>query len=198
MTRRAGRPMRITTLVLAAILGLPALAAGADPPLQQRLDGLQEKYRCPITEYLLAIHRRPLAQKHRFLVLSPLLAEGYVQCLFFDKDRQIDCEAASGFYDPEMVNVKTPAKLAALAALGFSIDASAGNFVQQRPVRSDGALYDVAGMLVETLVRVYDFAAGDVLRFKAPLVPRPPLPGFGGDPHCSALIGRTAGGGRSG
>lgn len=103
--------MRIATVALAAILGLPAVASGADPPLRQRLDGLQEKYRCSIIEYLLAIHRRPLAQKHRFLVLSPRLAEGYVQCLFFDKDR-------------------------------------------------------------------------------------PPLPGFGGDPHCPALIGLARDGGR--
>lgn len=180
--------------MLAAILALPGLAARADPPLQQRLGVLQEKYRCPITEYLLAIHRRPLKWKHRFLVLSPLRAEGYVQCLFFDSDRQIDCEAASGFYDPEMGNVKTPAKLAALAALGFSTDASAGNFVQQRPVPAAGALYDVAGMLVETLARVYDLETGDVLRFEAPLVPRPPLPGFGGGPHCPALIGLGRGG----
>ena len=188
--------MRGAILMLAVTLATPTLAARADPSLQQQLDTLQEKYRCPITEYLLAIHRRPLSQKHRFLVLSPLIAEGYVQCLFFDKDRQIDCEAASGFYDPDMANVKTPAKLAALAALGFSTDASAGNFVQQRPVPAADALYGVAGMLVETLVRVYDLQTGDVLRFEAPLVPRPPLPGFGGDPHCPALIGQRRGGWR--
>lgn len=191
--------MRVAGLVVAAILAMPGLAARAEPAaLQHRLDALQEKYRCPITEYLLAIRRRPLARKRRFLVLSPLIAEGYVQCLFFDKDRQIDCEAASGYYDPDMADVKTPAKLAALAALGFATDASAGNFVQQRPVSSDGALYDVAGMLVETLARVYDLDPDDLLRFDAPLVPRPPLPGFGGDPHCPALIGRRRGGGRRG
>jgi hypothetical protein len=63
---------------------------------------------------------------------------------------------------------------ATLAALGFSTDASAGNFVRERPVPDDEALYDVAGMLVETPVRVYDLKTFDVVLHQAPLAPTLP------------------------
>lgn len=97
--------------------------------------------------------------------------ELYVQCAFFDDDQQIHCKAVSGYYGEPIAGFITPAKLAALAALGFSTDASAGKFVRERPMPDVEALYDVAGMLVETLVRVYDSETIDVLLHNAPLAP---------------------------
>lgn len=159
--------MLARTVAIAVIVALLGREARADtieqrlmtgePRLQQRLDTLQAKYRCPITANLTEIRRRPLAQPHRFLILSTMARpEFYVQCLFFDKDRQIDCEGASGYYYDKIAGFATPPKLVALAALGFSTDVSAGNFVRQRPVTNPDSLYDIAGMLVETLARVYD------------------------------------------
>lgn len=178
---------RLLLALTVVLLTLPSLAA---TPLQQRLDKLQEKYRCQITAYLRAIRARPLTVKHRFLIIERMArSEYYVQCLFYDNDSNIDCEAVSGYYNPDLTGFATPAQLAALAALGFSTDASAGNFAQQRPVPNDGALYDIAGMLVETLVRVYDLQIDDLLVFHAPLVPFPPPPRWNGDRHCPALIG---------
>jgi hypothetical protein len=161
----------------------------AEPPLQQRLDTLQSKYRCPITAYLSEIHRRPLKEKDRYLILwiSPR-PEIYVQCMFFDDDRQIHCEAASGYYGEKLPSFMTPSKFAALAAFGFSTDAAVGNFVHERAVPDVDALYDIAGLLIETLVRVYDMAIDDVLRYQAPLVPSPPRPLTGRGRHCPALI----------
>jgi hypothetical protein len=49
-----------------------------------------------------------------------------VQRLFFDDDRQIRCEGASGFYYPEIKGHVTATKGEVVAELGFSTDASAG------------------------------------------------------------------------
>jgi len=195
----AARLMRAGPAALAIIIVLLFTVARADtieqrllrnePPLPQRLDTLQSKYRCPITAYLTEIHRRPLAKKDRYLILwSAGRPEFYVQCMFFDKDREIHCEAASGYYGEKIAGFATPTKLAALAALGFSTDASAGNFVQERPAADVEALYDIAGMLVESLVRVYDMGTADLLLHNAPLAPLAPRYLIDGSRHCPALI----------
>ncbi len=163
--------------------------AKGEPPLQRRLEILESKYRCPITAYLTEIHHRPSPEQDRYLILWRAgRPELYVQCAFFDDDRQIHCEAVSGYYGEPIAGFITPAKLTALAALGFSTDASAGNFVQERAAPDGEALYDVAGMLVETLARVYDLATIDELLHEAPLAPALPRTLTAGNRHCPALI----------
>jgi hypothetical protein len=202
MFRRPVSIGRLATPARAATAALALLAAAAqadalderiaegEPSLPRRLEILQSEYRCPITAYLTEIHRKTSAEQDRFLILWPAgRPELYVQCAFFDDDRQIHCEAVSGYYGEPIESLMTPARLAALAALGLSTDASAGNFVRERPVPDDEALYDVAGTLVETLVRVYDLKTIDVVLHQAPLAPALPRILTVGSRHCPALIG---------
>ena len=64
--------------------------------------------------------------------------EYYVQCLFFDDDRQILCEGASGYSYDEIKRYVTATKGEVLAELGFSTDASAGNFARELRVTELG------------------------------------------------------------
>jgi len=198
MMRVAGTAIAVIVAALASLVAAQIradtledrLQQQAAPPLADRLETLEAKYRCRITAYLSAIHRKPMTPRGRYLILATRVQpEFYLQCMFFDADRQMHCEGTSGFYHGAIAGFATSAKLATLTALGFSTDAAAGNFVHERAIPDHEALYDVAGMLIEALVRVYDMQIEDVLDFKAPLVPRPPPLGIEGSRNCPALIG---------
>ena len=190
------RAFLVAALIAAvAGFGVPVRMAGAGSPngagLQDNdLAAQQAKYRCLITAYLAAIHRAPFnGERDRFLILNSAGRAGrYVQCAFFDGDKQLHCEAASGFYWSEIARFMSPARVAVVAALGYSTDASQGNFVQEHPVPDAHALYEIAGLLVETLVRVYELQANDTLEFVAPLVVSAPKPETGGNRECSPRL----------
>lgn len=92
-----------------------------------------------------------------------------MQCIFQDEDRQIYCEAASGFYlyRDKIGSFATPRRLDALARLGFSTDDSKGNFSLDRPFNGSD---ETATLMIETLARVFDFDASDVMEYAAPLL----------------------------
>ena len=87
----------------------------------ERTEALLATYLCPIAEYLEEIRETPMTPHERFLIVwAKDREEFYVQCLFFDNDKQIDCEAASGYYYDEIKGFVTAEKREALAELGFS------------------------------------------------------------------------------
>ena len=99
---------RLVLALTVVSLTLPSLAA---TPVQSRLDKLQQKYRGQITAYLRAIRARPLTAKHRFPIIKRMArSEYYVQCRFYDKDANIDREAVSGYYNPDLAGFATPVK----------------------------------------------------------------------------------------
>ncbi len=106
----------------------------------------------------------------RFLIVwAKDREEYYVQCMFFDDDKQIRCEGASGYYYDEIKGFATAAKRQALEELGFSTDASAGNFARELRVDEPGTR-PVAKLIIELLARVYDLGTSDNLEYYAPLL----------------------------
>jgi len=89
--------------------------------------------------------------------------------LFFDDDRQILCEGASGYYYDEIKRYVTATKGEVLAELGFSTDASAGNFARDLRVDELGTRA-IAKLIIELLARVYDLGISDNLKYSAPLL----------------------------
>lgn len=156
------------------ILGSQYGAAAQDSPeLRARLTKVLTAYRCSVTADLVEIQSRPHPERedNRYLILeSRQHPEFYAQCAFFDKDRQIHCEAASGFYSKPTARFITGDKRAVLAQLGFSTDDSKGNFVVERTLEDKSSLASIAELLLVTLVRVFDFEATDTLMFNAPLL----------------------------
>ncbi|HLH12997.1 MAG TPA: hypothetical protein VKV77_14125 [Methylovirgula sp.] len=173
--RRLRRALLALAVALAFVVA-PRSAVAEDDSLGAFLSA----YRCPVTLRLAAIHARGDRKREdqRFLILA--LGQGetdYVQCEFFDKDRQMMCEAASGYYYAPKGAPRTvylPAdSVAALAKLGFSTDDSHGNFqrVMTTPSPSDfstvadlllSALYQSYGARLKSKIEVHSALVGDL------------------------------------
>ncbi len=144
---------------LALILG-GLNAAAAEPP--DDLSYFVEPYRCTVVELLAHIHGRPHPeQMYRYLVLENAATHSYVQCLFFDRDRQMLCEAWSGWWDkkgngPGFKPDIAPEELHALAKLGFSTDASHGNFRRYFRFREEPDYDAIADLMLTALYAGYD------------------------------------------
>jgi hypothetical protein len=127
-------------------------------------------YLCPIADYLAEITRKPMTSHNRFLIVwANGREEYYVQCHFFEDDNQIRCEGASGYYDAEIKDFATAAKGEVLEELGFSTDASAGNFARELRVDELGTRA-IAKLIIELLARIYDLRTSDRLEYYAPLL----------------------------
>lgn len=176
---------------LGAGVMLAAVASGlarADAD-DDRIAALQAKYRCPIFEYLVAIHHAPLDKKHRFLTVEIANPNAhFTQCIFYNRDRKMHCEAESPFYQPELASYFTPARLALLKSLGYSTKASKDNFHLERSVPGIAALFEVAGLYVDTLARVFDLQIDDKLTYRSPLVPNAPQPSEETARYCAPSI----------
>jgi hypothetical protein len=142
-----------------------------DGDMQRRLDLALSKYHCAVANLLAEMRSGPLTSSDRFLILSPRHRLAfYVQCVFDNDDQDLLCEAASGFFDEGVKNFLTAKKLAVLAGLGFSTDASNDNFKMRKTFDGTPDIDALATFYIETLVRVYDFSEVEELRFTAPLI----------------------------
>jgi type III secretion system-like peptide-binding chaperone len=158
----------MTLLLLAS--AAPAAKKEAALPNAPQIAAYVEKWRCPVAAYLQGIYQLPPTNDDRYLILwakrRPAL---YVQCIFHEDDQQIYCEAPSGFYRyaDRAGSFATPARLDALAGLGFSTDGSKGNWAQDGDFHSAD---ETAMLMLETLARVFAASGEDVLEWGAPLL----------------------------
>ena len=144
---------------------LSAIDAGESALNLKRTEALLATYLCPIADYLAEITRNPMTP----IVWAKDREEYYVQCLFFDDDKQIRCEGASGYYFDKIHGFVTAAKRGTLAELGFSTDASVGNFARELRLEGRGTL-PIAKLIIELLARVSDLGVSDKLEYYAPLL----------------------------
>jgi hypothetical protein len=136
----------------------------------KRTEARLATYLCPIADYLAEITRKPMTSHNRFLIVwANGREEYYVQCHFLDDDNQIRCEGASVYYDAEIKDFATAAKGEVLEELGFSTDASAGNFARELRVDELGTRA-IAKLIIELLARIYDLRTSDRLEYYAPLL----------------------------
>src|SRR5260221_8848635 len=112
--------MLCLTVLLAVLLALVprAVAAGRGDP---QLETLRHQHFCELLGYLSAIRSHPLALEDRYLIIDVPKTPDYAQCIFFDYDRKIPCEDASGLYDQPALYYAAPYKLAVLSQFGFSL-----------------------------------------------------------------------------
>jgi hypothetical protein len=96
----------------------------------------------------------------------------YVQCGRLH-DREIRCEAAGALMQPSLDHVLTPERVGRLAALGWRLDPSFGNYVQTFP--SDAAASLIADKILQVLAEVYD-AELDKLQAESTWVATEPCP----------------------
>lgn len=157
-----------------ALLAVGAASAAADTT-DDRIAALQAKFRCPIFEYLVALHDTSTELKDRYLIVEINTQDRYyAQCIFYSKDRKMHCEAESEFYHPELAPYFTPKRRAALKSLGYSTKPTKNNYKLERKVTGTASLYEIAGLYVETLGRVFDMQPDETLNYNAPRVSLPP------------------------
>lgn len=156
--------------MLIASISVFATTALADET-EDRVARLQALYRCPIFSYLVEIRRAPVDdEQDRFLIvqITPDDSPYYVQCAFFDHERQLHCEAASPYYDGRLKGYVTRDKLATLARLGFSTEASKNNYFFERSASNLESLYEIAGSIVDVLGAVFDMQLQETLIYHTP------------------------------
>ena len=94
----------------------------------------------------------------------------YVQCLFFDNDTKLLCEAASGYYDRPNRSRLSDEALATLQLLGFDMDDSQGNFIARLDAAQAGDLTKAAELMLSALYDAYGSHRATSLEFYAPLI----------------------------
>jgi hypothetical protein len=157
-------------LLLACVLVAPARADRA---------AFIGEHRCAVTERLERIHARGdrATSKDRFLAITTMwrgAPQAYVQCIFFENDTKMYCEASSGFYErkPEERRVApVPGSITAIAALGFSTDPSEGNFSQEIDLGDPPDVSRAADLMLSTLHDAYGARLWTELKYNAPFAP---------------------------
>jgi len=173
------------------LVGIGAASVKADAT-DDRIAALQAKFRCPIFDYLQAIHKYPTPQRtdNRFLIIV-IEHRGderyYAQCAFDSMDARILCEVDSPFFNPVMKKYFRGKKLEIVKSLGYKLQRK-NNYYQWRDARTPEALYDVAGLLVDTVGRVFDMRIDEALMYKAPLVTGTPKPTEDSHKYCGQQI----------
>jgi hypothetical protein len=153
--------------------------AGGSAEADMELSAFVSEMRCPISQRLALIHAAaprpgPDDSKDRFLAISlQRRPSHYVQCIFFDGDRQMYCEAASGVFakgsSQEVFFPLPAASLQALRDLRFSGDGSHANFQIEFPIDAATGLVAVADRMSRALYLGFGARADDAFRFDAPL-----------------------------
>ena len=146
------RAVRALAGIAAIVAGAHGSAAGGDG-----FEAFVAMHQCRVAEGLRMI-AAATQNRDPFLILAwPPLSpvQAYVQCLFNDDSSRIYCEAQSGTLDPEPGRRPLPAGLAALARLGFDMDASKGNFQLRLPIRESQDIDTVAALMLAALYSGY-------------------------------------------
>ncbi|MFG1410559.1 hypothetical protein V5G24_05540 [Xanthobacter sp. VTT E-85241] len=128
---------------------------------------------CQITHrlFMTYLQRQKL---DRFVVASVKGGnQQYVQCLLLEDNKQMLCEAASGFYGVKKGEARDEVRmsnLAILEAAGFDTDSSEGNFQKLLVISQPTGDFDrVADLMLGLLYDIYGARRGDRLTYVAPM-----------------------------
>lgn len=186
----AVRPMggRIAgAAVVVACLSFAGIAT-ADPAR----DAFVSRHRCRVVAQLTEIHRRgPVETSHnRFIVLSLRdFPERYTQCIFFERDTAMSCEASSGAYLADAQDaaryVPRPDVIETLHRLGFRQKNRSENFSREVELGAGTDVTVAADLMLAVLFEAYGVRAGTPLVIEAPQ-------GGGSDGTCGAPARKRA------
>ena len=170
ITPAQSRIRSTASMMLAVVLAAIPGAAAAD----RGRAGFIETHRCAVVERLRSIHLRGprSTSRDRFLVVSVARAEqSYVQCIFFDEDTKMQCEASSGAYGrmPEGSHLTwlAPSR-SALHRLGFAQVDPDTNYTREIALDTPPDFRVVASLMLGALHDAYGARVGTRLEFTAP------------------------------
>ncbi|WP_244010070.1 TY-Chap domain-containing protein [Methylobacterium sp. J-068] len=177
-------PVRIRSLSSVMLVIALGSASGAAPADRGRAAFI-EAHRCAVVERLRSIHLRGprSTSRDRFIAVRITAAEqSYVQCIFFDEDTKMHCEAASGAYGPRTEALRlerSPSSIPALHRLGFTQGDPNGNYAREIALGTPPALDVAADLMLGALHDAYGARLDTRLEFTAPraALPRHACPG---------------------
>jgi len=139
--------------------------------MPQDLHAFMNAYHCAVYNRLVQIDTRPETDRNRFLILDTGIGQEYTQVWLDEDHHNLLIEASSFFYefeDPSMRRYPSAEACAALAKLGFDIEGGqTENYRIKRTRTPPHDLWDIAGLLLESLFRGYGAKIGQV-RVNAP------------------------------
>ncbi len=146
-------------------------------PIQAEMEHFAKKdfieaRKCHVIERLQMVYDKKTFIQNRYLILSIKNdKDNYVQCLFQDNDTRLLCEASSGFYTKGGSALKQSGNdyLETLKRLGFSTDASQGNFQRMFDIQKKTDFTEVADILLSVLFELHGARMNSVFIWDAPL-----------------------------
>lgn len=151
--------------------GLSAFDAAVadDEIIVPRMGAFVDDLQCPVTATINAIHRSPRQADglNRYIIVAIDFGQRYVQCRFLGEDKEILCEASSGYFAPRKHKLKiSKQQRAAITAEGFVAEQH-GNFSQTIKISRADDIEVVSRMLLRTLEKGYDRKEIDGVSIKA-------------------------------
>ncbi|KQO61695.1 hypothetical protein [Methylobacterium sp. Leaf88] len=182
-TGRAWNRVRPFAAALPGIVHVPTSDAASDA---RGRAAFVAAHRCEVVARLSSIHLHGprSTSRDRFLTVSIVRTDQrYVQCIFFDEDTRMGCEAASGgcAQGPEASGDVLPdSAKAALHRLGFVQFRRNENYEREISLGTPPDFDAAAVVMIGTLSDAYDARAHTPLEFHAPraVLPRDACPGL--------------------
>jgi hypothetical protein len=162
-------------ITFCVMFAFPATSVAASDA-EQRLNGFLQLHKCPVYERLLYTHQNGNKEfpNNRYVIFaSRERTYAFVQCILFENDEKVLCEAASGFFSGGPGKPRTfrlsPRSLAAVQRFGFLGTGESGNHRQEFNLKDRGGLDGVADLIVRSLYIVYAPRKNEQMEYKAPI-----------------------------
>ena len=148
---------RIAPIALLLVIASSCWAGGQKSPLNEFV----ETYRCRVVQHLRAIHEHGTRSysHNRYLILEMTHSpQRFVQCIFYEYDSKLLCEASSGRYKlppgQQYAIELSREGTAALARLGYAPPFQVANYSQDSPgTKSKKFQFIPAGSSSEPMAR---------------------------------------------
>jgi hypothetical protein len=184
MNATPGMPVGLRSIGTALVVIAAGSVSAAAPADRGRAEFVAT-HRCAVVERLRSIHRLgpTSTSRDRFLVVSDAhVGQSYVQCIFFDSDTQMHCEASSAAYGPRTDTLRfelSQPSAQALARLGFAQADPVRNYVREIALGTPPDFDVAATLMLSTLHDAYGARSDTQIAFKAPraILPLRPCPG---------------------
>ena len=164
---------RIAPIALLLVIASSCWAGGQKSPLNEFV----ETYRCRVVQHLRAIHEHGTRSysHNRYLILEMTHSpQRFVQCIFYEYDSKLLCEASSGRYKlppgQQYAIELSREGTAALARLGYAPPFQVANYSQEVAFGDPPDLEAAARLMLQTLYEVYGARLSSSMALIAPLL----------------------------
>ena len=163
--------------MLSALAGYPA----AGNEVKSMREEFVSTYRCMIVEQFKVISERGTKAKseNRYFILAMRdFPQGFVQCIFYEYDSKLLCEASSGRYGPSSGQPNSltlsDESIAELGSLGFQEPFGVANFSEEIALGDPPDFDGISELLLKAMFSAYSARIDTPMTLTTPLLDRNP------------------------